>query len=486
MNEYVKSRHAGIRCGRPAEGSVAAAAVWCLLAVAPLVCAAARPVMPDRLAFGPYELANPAREARVKLGPDEPPAVRRAVADMLAEVEAKTGVRVKYSTWSSPVGGDVFVSTQPWAAEGAWFVKLKNNIVAIHGSDFAGTEKAVKAFRARYVTPAKGARDLAWDAIDMREGPQPDDVFEAERARVARLRAGNRDWENECVTEINRLPARADGFPLARAEDALTAGEPATPYVKSLNGRWKISWSGSPKQRPLDFFREDFDDSDWLEIDVPSCVEMKGFGSPGYVNIIYPHRNDPPFIGDAYNPVSSYRTTFTVPPEWRGRRVILRFNGVYSAYYVWVNGTRVGYAQDSCLPSEFDITAHLSGAANTLAVEVYRWSDGSYLEDQDFIRFSGIFRDVSIWAEPTRPIRDYFVTTDVADDLSRAVVRVKATCEAPVSAALYDAAFAKVGDFEMAHGGAEGRLDLPAPRLWSAESPYLYTLVLKAGDDVRA
>ena len=221
--------------------------------------------------------------------------------------------------------------------------------------------------------------------------------------------------------------------------------------MKSLDGRWKFCWNGSPKQRPVDFFRTDFDDSDWLEIDVPSCVEMKGFGSPGYVNIIYPHKNEPPFIGDDYNPVSSYRTTFTVPPEWKGRRVILRFNGVYSAYYVWVNGKKVGYAEDSCLPSEFDITDFLKSPTpntptpNLLAVEVYRWSDGSYLEDQDFIRFSGIYRGVSIWAEPKNPIRDYFVTTEVVDDGASgttrptALVRVKVDCDALVTATLYDA-----------------------------------------------
>ena len=413
-----------------------------------------------------------------------------AVADMLAEVEAKTGIRVKYSAWSSPVAGDVFISTQPWAAKGAWFVKLKNNIIAIHGSDFEGTEKAVNAFRSRFITPAKGRGDLAWADIDMREGPQPDEVFEAELERVTALRRGNRDWENECVTEINRLPARADGFPLARVEDALN-DETHTPWVKSLDGRWKFCWNGSPKQRPLDFFKVEFDDSDWLEIDVPSCVEMKGFGSPGYVNIIYPHKNEPPFIGDEYNPVSSYRTTFTVPPEWKGRRVILRFNGVYSAYYVWVNGRKVGYAEDSCLPSEFDITEFLNGAANSLAVEVYRWSDGSYLEDQDFIRLSGIYRGVSIWAEPKTPIRDYFVTTDVADDLSSAVVCVKVDCDAPVSATLYDAdkkpvarSDAKLSAFNSQRTTLDFKLSIP--HLWSAESPYLYTLVLFAGDDIRA
>ena len=473
-------------------------------------------VEPETLDFGPFELASPTREARVKLGPDEPAAVKKAVADMLAEVEAKTGVKVKYSTWSSPVGGDVFVSTQPWAAKGAWFVKLKNNIVAIHGSDFDGTLKAVNAFRKRFVSPARGRDDLSWRAIDLKEGLQPDDVFDAELRRVEAMRKGNREWENECVTEINRLPARADGFPLASVQDALVDGEARTPWVKSLDGRWKICWNGSPKMAPVDFFLPDIDDSGWLEIDVPSCVEMKGFGSPGYVNIIYPHRNDPPFIGDEYNPVSCYRTTFAVPPEWRDHRVILRFNGVYSAYYVWVNGKKVGYAEDSCLPSEFDITGFLTRnrpvrvdaahgeaakpseasaerrgeaecAENVLAVQVFRWSDGSYLEDQDFMRFSGIYRGVSIWAEPKSPIRDYFVKTEVADDLSSAVVRVKVDCDAPVSATLYDADKQPVAQCS-ASAPSLPTFDfkLSNPRLWSAESPYLYSLVLTAGDDIRA
>lgn len=442
-------------------------------------------VEPEKLDFGPFELANPAREARLMVGCDETPELRAAVKELADLVERKTGVKMKYSTYSSPMGGDVFVSTQPWAAKGAWFVRLRNNIVAIHGSDPQGTLKALNAFVERHVKPATD-RTLAFAEIDMKEGPQPADVFEAERARVEKAQAGNRDWENECVTERNREPARADGFPLARVEDAFTADIPATPYVKSLNGTWKISWSGSPTLRPLDFFLAGYDDSDWLSIDVPSCVEMKGFGAPGYTNIIYPHMNKPPYIGDEYNPVSCYRTTFTVPDGWEGRRIHLRFDGVYSAYYVWVNGRKVGYAEDSCLPSEFDITpyldhpvtSHQPPATNTLAVEVYRWSDGSYLEDQDFIRYSGIYRGVSIWAEPQQAIRDYFVTTDVADDMKSATVAVRAKADGPVEATLYDADFRKVGT------GLSFALE--RPRLWSAEDPYLYTLVLKSGEDIRS
>lgn len=280
------------------------------------------------------------------------------------------------------------------------------------------------------------------------------------------------EWENLAVNSINRLPARTYSMPLADERAALTdALEPETPYKKSLNGIWKISWAGNPELRVRDFWRTDFDDSDWFTIDVPSCVELRGFGSPGYTNINYPHAKKWPKILDRgtekpdYNPVSSYRTTFTVPADWKGRDVILRFDGVYSAYYVWVNGQKVGYAEDSKLPSEFDVTAFLRDGENLLAVEVYRWCDGSYLEDQDMFRYSGIFRDVTLWARPKDGIWDFTVKT-FADG------RISVDCPG-ASWKLYDADFKEV---------ASPVMDV---RLWSAEKPYLYTLVLKKGVDIR-
>ena len=280
------------------------------------------------------------------------------------------------------------------------------------------------------------------------------------------------EWENLAVNSINRLPARTYSMPLADERAALTdALEPETPYKKSLNGVWKISWAGNPELRVRDFWRTDFDDSDWFTIDVPSCVELRGFGSPGYTNVNYPHAKKWPKILDRgtekpdYNPVSSYRTTFTVPADWKGRDVILRFDGVYSAYYVWVNGQKVGYAEDSKLPSEFDVTAFLRDGENLLAVEVYRWCDGSYLEDQDMFRYSGIFRDVTLWARPKDGIWDFTVKT-FADG------RISVDCPG-ASWKLYDADFKEV---------ASPVMDV---RLWSAEKPYLYTLVLKKGADIR-
>ena len=297
------------------------------------------------------------------------------------------------------------------------------------------------------------------------------------------------DWENTQVNSINREPARAYSMPLASESAALTdALEPDTPYRVSLNGTWKLNWCGEPSQRPMDFWKADYDDSDWFTIDVPSCVEMRGFGSPGYTNQKYPHANKPPFIRDRsdgtspYNPVSSYRRSFTVPSGWKDRDVFLRFDGVYSAYYVWVNGQKVGYAEDSKLPSEFNITKFLRDGDNILAVEVYRWCDGSYLEDQDMFRFSGIYRDVSIFATPKVRLDDFCVTQTFDAGYKNAKLSLKTTVRggnAPVTAALYDASFSRVGVFTES-------LDIPDVHLWSAEDPYLYTLVMKVGEDIRA
>ena len=305
------------------------------------------------------------------------------------------------------------------------------------------------------------------------------------------------EWENTAVNSINRLPARTYAMPLAAEADALTdALEPETPWKLSLNGDWKISWAGRPQDRVMDFWKADYDDSKWLTIDVPSCVEMRGFGSPGYTNVRYPHKMEWPKILDRdtgkpdYNPVSSYRTRFTVPASWAGRRVVLRFDGVYSAYYVWVNGKKVGYAEDSKLPSEFDITdaidiptpgtKHQPPVTNTLAVEVYRWCDGSYLEDQDMFRYSGIFRDVTLWSMPKDGIWDFRVRTALSADYRSASVAVEGVT-GDWSATLYDAARQVVGSFD----ARVPTLHVANANLWSAEKPYLYTLVLKKGGDIR-
>ena len=296
------------------------------------------------------------------------------------------------------------------------------------------------------------------------------------------------DWENLSVNSINREAARTYSMPLADEAAAFTdAIEPETPYKMSLNGIWKISWAGNPDLRVKDFYRADYPDADWLTIDVPSCVEMRGFGSPGYVNIRYPHKMEWPKILDRqtgkadYNPVSSYRRRFVVPEGWAGREVFLRFDGVYSAYYVWVNGEKVGYAEDSKLPSEFNVTKFLKSGENVLAVEVYRWCDGSYLEDQDMCRFSGIFRDVTLWSMPKDGIWDFGVKTRPVDGYESWSLEVE--LENGGSASLYEADGKKVGDLTPSSNSLL-QLQLK-PRLWSAEKPYLYTLVVRKGSDIR-
>jgi len=334
------------------------------------------------------------------------------------------------------------------------------------------------------------------------------------------------EWEDLQVNSINRLPARTYAMPLASEVDALTdALEPETPYKKSLNGLWKISWAGNPDLRAKDFWKAGFDDSSWFEIDVPSCVEMRGFGSPGYTNVPYPHAWDPkrdiaaPTIRDRdtdqrdYNPVSSYRTRFTVPESWKGRDIILRFDGVYSAYYVWVNGEKVGYAEDSKLPSEFNITPYLNFGEeakakgeekvekrggggqrkdNLLCVEVYRWCDGSFLEDQDMFRFSGIFRDVTLWAKPKDGVWDFWVRTLPVDGHDNWKIEVSVLDEVEktggggqrTEVSLYDTDKKKICDLRSTPTPHLYASTLAA-RAWSAEKPYLYTLVIKKGDDIR-
>ena len=294
------------------------------------------------------------------------------------------------------------------------------------------------------------------------------------------------EWEDLAVNSQNRMPPRTYSMPLASVQAALTDElDPDTPYAKTLDGNWKFSWAGNPDLRVKDFYRLDFDDSRWFSIDVPSCVELRGFGSPIYTNVRYPHAFQWPRILDRgtekpdFNPVSSYRRTFELPANWKGRDVFLRFEGVGSAFYVWVNGNRVGYAEDSKLPSEFDITSFVNPGENVLAVEVYRWCDGSYLEDQDMFRYSGIFRDVTLWSRPKNGIWDFAVRTSLSEDFRTATLRVEGC---PFDGAwLYDAKNGVVAAFATPFS----EVTVPDVRLWSAEDPYLYTLVIQKGDDIR-
>lgn len=325
----------------------------------------------------------------------------------------------------------------------------------------------------------------------------------------ARLAAGEPpDWENERVFGRGKEPGRAYAFPYPDRASALAGTREATPWYLSLNGRWKFRWSPDPASRPVDFFRPDYDVASWDEIPVPSNWQLQGYGVPLYVNIRYPFRADPPRVmGEPpkefttyrhRNPVGSYRRTFEVPPAWRGRRVFLQFDGVDSAFYLWLNGKQVGYSEDSRTPALFDITRYLQEGLNVLAAEVYRYSDGSYLEDQDFWRLSGIFRDVYLWSSGELQIWDFFVRTDLDSEYRDAVlvaeieVRNRGTLPAKftVEGELVDSAGNTVFTVSTAQaevgGGASRVVELKEkvenPLKWSAEKPNLYKLLLTLKD----
>ncbi|MFC1501844.1 glycoside hydrolase family 2 TIM barrel-domain containing protein [bacterium] len=224
------------------------------------------------------------------------------------------------------------------------------------------------------------------------------------------------DWENPAVSGRNKEPAHCTYIPYGDVRSALENEAEQSPYYSSLNGTWKFHWVPKPSDRPVDFYQEDFDVSNWDTIPVPSNWELQGYGIARYLDEEYPFAPNPPFQDHNNNPVGSYRRTFRIPDKWEGRQIFLHFSGVRSAMVVWVNGEKVGYSQGSRTPAEFNITSYVEDGENILAVEVYRFSDGSYLECQDAWRISGIERDVFLFSTPNVYIRDYFVRADLGAD----------------------------------------------------------------------
>lgn len=220
------------------------------------------------------------------------------------------------------------------------------------------------------------------------------------------------------IIGMNKLPARTAFWPSPSLDEAKKSDYDHSVWVKSLNGKWDFRWSPDPQSRPVDFYKPEFVRQGWATVDVPSTIERQGFGLPLYTNIVYPFRPNPPFVMDEpnprftnfkqRNPVGSYCRNFTVPESWKGKRIILHLAGASSGTFVWVNGKKVGYSQDSRLPAEFDLTNFLVSGDNFLAIETYKYCDGSYLEDQDYWRFSGIFRDVFIRAVPQATLWDVY------------------------------------------------------------------------------
>ena len=234
------------------------------------------------------------------------------------------------------------------------------------------------------------------------------------------LRAATEPWQTADVNQINRLPARADFFAYESAEKAGTQDPAQSERYLSLNGTWRFRWSRHLSQRPTGFFTLGYDDSAWSEIQVPSCQELAGYGKPFYRNIGYvwmeQFENNPPLVPEQNNHVGSYRRRFILPAGWKGQDVFLCVGSATSNVQVWVNGKAVGYSEDSKTQAHFDITRYVHAGENLVALQVMRWCDGSYVEDQDFWRLSGLSRDVYVYARPKSRIEDVFIGQDLTND----------------------------------------------------------------------
>jgi beta-galactosidase len=298
------------------------------------------------------------------------------------------------------------------------------------------------------------------------------------------------EWDNPLIVKVGIEKPHATMMVYPTAGLARTGQKTQSPWFQSLNGTWKFQGSLRPADRPLDFYRADFNDAAWRTIPVPSTWQMHGFDIPIYTNIIYPWPQDPaapPNVPKDFNPVGSYRRTFTVPPAWKGRTVYLHFAGVDSAFYAWVNGVKLGYNEDSRTPAEFNITQHLKDGANLLAVEAYRFGDGAFLEDQDMWRMSGIYREVFLWSVADRHVQDFEIRTELNSTYTDAELKVKALVDnsgrCALSAELLDAAGGTVGNAAApCVEQTELTMKVPGVKKWSAESPYLYKLLLTLKD----
>ena len=320
------------------------------------------------------------------------------------------------------------------------------------------------------------------------------------------LAGEHHDWEDNHVLQINREPARAYFIPYA---------EHKGDRMVSLNGTWQFRWTKTPDERIRDFYRTDYDASAWDKLTVPANWEVNGYGTPIYISAGYPFKIDPPYVmrepkkeWTTYverNPTGQYRRTFTIPAVWQEGQTFLRFEGVMSAFYVWINGQRVGYSQGSMEPSEFNITDYLKKGENQIAVEVYKYSDGSYLEDQDFWRFGGIHRDVLIYHTPDVRLRDMAVRASMDGVLQMSpqfsVYNGETGEGYRLVATLWDANRPVGGDtiaadevLDLQHKAARmnewfpqrghrkfNRMEIKVAnaKLWSVEQPYLYTLCLQ-------
>ncbi len=320
-------------------------------------------------------------------------------------------------------------------------------------------------------------------------------------------------WNDVTITQINREEAHTLAIPFASEDDVQSKSIEESPYFLSLNGIWKFRWAGNPETLPIGFQESNYNTSDWDDITVPSVWQLYGiknnkeWDQPLYVNTRYPFTYDKDYNvmadrpdewtynNEMKNPIGSYKRSFTFPSEWKGRTVYVRFNGAGPGYYLWVNGKQVGYSEDSYLPSEFDITQYLKPGKNTISVQIYRFTSGSFLECQDYWRFTGISRDVFLWSAPKTQIRDYFFRSDLDNQYRDAKVTVdvevtgKDISSGRLKAKILDQNKKVVAEKELKApqiGMNSLEMEVVNPDKWSAESPHLYDLILTLYDGKRS
>ena len=309
--------------------------------------------------------------------------------------------------------------------------------------------------------------------------------------------AAQPEWQSQYAIGKNKLEPHAYVWPYETA-DALRSGNyEQSPYYMSLNGTWKFHWVKNPDLRPKDFYKPSFYTGGWADINVPGNWERQGYGTAIYVNETYEFddplfnfRKNPPLVPYEENEVGSYRRTFTLPADWRDRRIVICCEGVISFYYIWVNGHQLGYNQGSKTPAEWDITDYVKEGENTVALEVYRWSAGAYLECQDMWRLSGIERDVYLYSTPSRFISDYKVTSSLDKQTYKeglfaleATVEGAATGASTLEYALEDPSGKTILKKEipvksrgLSNFVTFDEQTLPDVKRWSAEHPNLYSL----------
>ena len=308
-------------------------------------------------------------------------------------------------------------------------------------------------------------------------------------AAATALTAGaqNDEWQDAGVNAVNRMPMHGSWFAYESPEAAQAGDKTLSERFVTLNGNWKFNWVCDADQRPTDFFRVGFNDKGWGDMPVPGLWELNGYGDPVYLNVGYAWRgwfkNDPPHVPVEQNHVGSYRRTIDIPAAWNGRQIVAHFGSVTSNIYLWVNGRYVGYSEDSKLEAEFDLTPYVKPGRNLIAFQVFRWCDGTYLEDQDFFRLSGVGRDCYLYARDKRQITDIQVDAAPSANYTAGTVAVKAFFPrqargCSVELALTDAQGRSVASQQLRVTKDEERCTLDAGKvaLWSAETPVLYGL----------